>query len=447
MHSANALLASITLLGCAGCNPSDFNTVLDHAPVVSFGPSGSSTSALSALALRPPAEAGTKIAARMLVSRTDQRYLAVSDYDKDGKVTMHEVTDAAVLANLGADNQGIVESAAQRSDGSIILGTPHFFTSSTISGGRVSILGLSTQTDGSLAFSIQPGATGTGHFGMAVATGDITGQNAHLAAESVVVGDNSVSVIEADGTIIQTACPEVAFVNSDLPPSYSYRPVVVGDLLAGGGDEIILGGQQNGQGPGTVVFLQYDVTNTLVCSPGNNVLTTPGGSPYFGTSLAAGDFNGDGALDLAVGMPPETVYVYFGPLDGVTDPSVTITSVDTSMDFGRRVSTFLVPGATTAQLLVSAPGAAGGQGRVMLFDLSRGESTVLSTSAIATLFDSNRGSNFGGSNLGGLAFNTATCQAGGATRLVPWTSTNSDILTFFSYPNGSPDPRCFAQKK
>jgi hypothetical protein len=262
-----------------------------------------------------------------------------------------------------------------------------------------------------------------------------------------VVGDNSVSVIEADGTIIQTACPEVAFVNSDLPPSYSYRPVVVGDLLAGGGDEIILGGQQNGQGPGTVVFLQYDVTNTLVCSPGNNVLTTPGGSPYFGTSLAAGDFNGDGAPDLAVGMPPETVYVYFGPLDGVTDPSVTITSVDTSMDFGRRVSTFLVPGATTAQLLVSAPGAAGGQGRVMLFDLSRGESTVLSTSAIATLFDSNRGSNFGGSNLGGLAFNTATCQAGGATRLVPWTSTNSDILTFFSYPNGSPDPRCFAQKK
>jgi hypothetical protein len=452
MRFTNALLlASVAWLGMesTGCNPGDFNSVLDQAPVVSFGTSGSSTGALSVLALPPPAEANAKVAARMLVSRTDQQYLAVADYDKDGKVALHEVTDATALANLGTGNQGIVQSAARLSDGSIVLGTPHFSASSNVAIGRISILTLTTQADGSLAFGIQPGATGTDHFGMAVATGDVTGQNAGLAAETVVVADDSVSLIEADGTIVQTQCPEVALTNPNLPSSYAYRPVAVGDLLAGGGDEIALGGQTSGQGAGMVVFLQFDSTGTLVCSPNGNVLQSPGPSisNNFGTSLAVGDYNGDGALDLAVGTPPDTVYVYFGPLDGVTDPSVTITSAAASTDFGRRVATFLVPGFATAQLLVSAPTAAGGQGRVMLFDVSNGASAVPSTAAVTTLFDSNQGSNFGGSNIGGLAFNTATCQPGGATQLVPWVSTNTDVLTFFAYPNGSADPRCFAQKK
>ena len=452
MRFTNAfLLASIALSGMEsmGCNPGDFNTVLDQAPVVSFGTSGSSTGALSVLALPPPAEVNTKVAARMLVSRTDQQYLAVADYDEDGKVVLHEVTDTTALANLGTGNQGIVQSAARLSDGSIVLGTPHFSASSNVAVGRISILTLTAQADGNLAFGIQTATTGTDHFGMAVATGDVTGQNAGLAAETVVASDDSVSLIEADGTIVPALCPEVAFVNSSLPSSYAYRPIAVGDLLAGGGDEIVLGGQENGQGSGMVVFLQYDGAGNLACSPGGNVLQSPGPSlsNNFGTSLAVGDYNGDGALDLAVGTPPDTVYVYFGPLDGVTLPSVTITSAGASTDFGRRVATFLVPGPATAKLLVSAPTAVGGQGRVMLFDISNSASAVSSTAAVATLFDSNQGSNFGGSNIGGLAFNTATCQPGGATQLVPWVSTNTDILTFFAYPNGAADPRCFAQKK
>ena len=82
-----------------GCNPSDFNSASDKAPVLSFSASGSSTGSLFVLPLASP-DPSTGIAARMLVSREDSRYLAVADYDTAGKVTLHEPS-AAEYDSLG----------------------------------------------------------------------------------------------------------------------------------------------------------------------------------------------------------------------------------------------------------------------------------------------------------------------------------------------------------
>jgi hypothetical protein len=436
---------TLAVLGTAACNPGAFDSLLDRAPVVDFGTPGASTGAVVALALPPPADANSQVAARMLVSRKDDRYLAAADFAKNGKVTLREAADRS---NMGPDSTAGVRSLARLANGTVIVGMPGFVLSGAPVG-RISFVTLQAQADGGLALAIAPPTNGpveTNHYGIAVATGNISGAS---ASESVVVADEIVDVLDSNGVLMaRTACGEVQ-MNAPATRN-TFRPIAVGDLLTGGGDEIVLGGQANGQGPGRVVFLQYDGSPNLVCSPGNKLLVH-GASTGFGASLAIDDFNGDGKLDLAVGAPPDQVHIYFGPLDNVVDPSVTISGAASSTGFGQRIAAYHVPGQAAAQLLVADPSATVGQrvggGAVMLFNISGMPSSLPAAAAIATLFDSSDDVQPGvfAMNLGAVPFNTGTCQAGGATQLVPWASSGTQILTYFAYPSGAADPRCFGK--
>jgi hypothetical protein len=83
----------------------------------------------------------------------------------------------------------------------------------------------------------------------------------------------------------------------------------------------------------------------------------------------------------------------------------------------------------------------------MIFNISRGTPTILSSEAVATLFDSNKDSDPGlfGLNLGGVQFNVRLCKPTGGVQLVPWASLGPNLLTFFAYSGVVTDPRCFAQ--
>jgi hypothetical protein len=426
------IFAILTSVGFSGCNPGDFNSILDKAPVTKFGPSGSSTSSLSVLPLPIPQEAGTTVAARMLISRKDQSYLAVADYDRNGKVTLHDATTDS-KANLG---EVPVFSTAVRADGAILLGTPSYGGGDTPPG-RVSSFSFLPQADGNMSFTFQNGLQGTSHLGLAVAAGNITGLG---TGEFIAVGDDTVQLLGSDPKtpIASTPAGCANVMLSSKTEFYPFRPVAVADFMVGGFDEIALGGQSK------VVIVQYDVTNQTLTCP-KKVLTL-GAVASFGTSLASGDFDGDNNMDLAVGTPPSAVNIYFGPLDAVTEPAVVIEAA-TSTGFGQRIAAYQMPGFTSAQLLVADPGANGGAGTVMLFNVTRATPYIASTSAIATLFDANDDSGAGtfGSNLGGLLFNTGICAPGLPAQLVPWVATNSNILTFFGYLNGPTDPRCFTK--
>src|SRR5664279_700011 len=110
------LIGGLGGLGFAACNPGDFTSILDHAPVTIAETGGSSTGSLFVLPLPP--QTNSTVAARALVTRNDKPYLATADYDMNGKVTLHEDTEAEGSLNLG----GAVYSAAIRTDGTIILG-------------------------------------------------------------------------------------------------------------------------------------------------------------------------------------------------------------------------------------------------------------------------------------------------------------------------------------
>jgi hypothetical protein len=424
-------IGSLVLLGC---NPSDFNTILDKAPVQELSTEGSSTGSLFVLPL--PAEQTSNIAARMLVSRKDSSYLAVANYDKTGKVTQYRAED--VEAVLGSP----VHSSARRADGSIIVGTPSFGGGQTPVG-KVTTLAFSSKPDGSPSFGILSYLQGGSRLGISVAAGSITGA---ATGDFVAVSDDSVRLIGTD-----QAMPEIASSATDgscpilqmgsATEFYAFRPVVVADLLTGANEEIVLGGQVAGQG--RVLFVQYNGTPVLPCP--TRALTL-GTSISFGTSLAVGDFDGDGRKDLAVGAPPNHVYVYFGPLDTATTWDVDIEGA-TPTQFGKQIAAYTMQGQASAQLMVADPTAQskGGVGQVMIFNVSRGTSSIKSSEAVAILFDSNTDSDPGlfGLNLGGVEFNTELCNPGGGLQLIPWVSLGPKLFTFFAYGGSPADPRCF----
>ena len=439
------LFGTFAGLAWMGCNPSDFNSILDKAPVLDFGTPGSSSGALFVLPMPAPQDPSLKVSARMLVSRKDSNYLALASFDMDGKLSTHEFSD---VERGGLGNP--VYSSAMRNDGLIILGTPNY-GGGQIPPGRVSTLTLGGKADGSAA-QIQNGIPGDARMGISVAAGSITGAP---EGDFVAVGDLSVELLGIDPTspIASSSCPALQ-LGSTTGDLYAFRPLVVADLLAGGIDEIVLGGQMGGQGE--VLIMQYGGTAASSQLPCPTKILTLGTSASFGTSLAAGDFDGDGLKDLAVGAPPNHVYVYFGPLDSHFDPLVASPPFDvdivsaTATSFGKNISTFGRPG-QAVQLLVADPTAPspGGVGKAMLFNIIRGTAGTPGTAQlVATLFDSNKDSDPGlfGLNLGGLQFNMGLCSPDLGVGLVPWASLGPNLLTFFAYSGvGAPaDPRCFA---
>jgi hypothetical protein len=432
-------LGLMVAISAAGCNPNAFDTALDKAPVVSFD-IDSSSGALFVLPLSSPTPSGT-VAARMLVSRKDNPRLAVAEYDKNGKVTVHQVSDTD-LANLG--NAPVNSAATLGADSPIILGTPKAgAVGSQSAPGRVSLLTLTTLSTGSASLSVQGGPQGSDHFGISVAAGRVT----DLAGpgEFVAVSDYAVDLLSTDvkSVVAHTSCQAVDLSDATAG-TYANRPVVVADLVAGGGEEIVLSGL------GRVVFLQYNRTTTsLDCL---SLVLTQGAQASFGTSLAVADFDGDGNMDLAVGAPPDRVYVYFGPipLDATAAEFVTIVGSAGSSAFGKRLSSYPMPAPSGARLMVDDPSAAvggrSGAGKVTLLSVPRSVG-IIDAAALPSsiLFDSADDSPTGvfGDNLGSLQFDTRVCNpAGGGVVSMPWATSGTSVLTYFNYPGNLADPRC-----
>ncbi|MCC6809646.1 MAG: VCBS repeat-containing protein [Deltaproteobacteria bacterium] len=124
----------------------------------------------------------------------------------------------------------------------------------------------------------------------------------------------------------------------DSPPALDtwaggqvYSAIAVGDMDGDGGVEIAVA-SENG---GVRLYSSKKARNAAFApaserfTPREIILPPPPGSPtafaqYFGQAMAGGDFNGDGAADLAIsapsgygpdGQPSGTVYIYYGTGD------------------------------------------------------------------------------------------------------------------------------------
>jgi len=121
-------------------------------------------------------------------------------------------------------------------------------------------------------------------------------------------------------------------------------------------------------GPSVPVFDQ-----TGAITPPNATL----GKLGFGSAIAHGKFNDDEFDDVAISAPGQdfprqagagAVYVYFGgPLGVAATPDLAITGVATGASLGAGLTAVRWSSATRDDLVIGAPGADGGSGRIFLF--------------------------------------------------------------------------------
>lgn len=228
-----------------------------------------------------------------------------------------------------------------------------------------------------------------GHFGRAVAMGDITGDG----RADIIVGAQFEDVGAAgdQGRVYvyngRTRAPIYTLTAPGSPSCGSEgcrfgKAVAAQDVTGDGRADIIVGapfedvGGNSNQGR---VYVFDGATGALTLT-----LNTPNPQPTarFGDAVAAGDVNGDGRADVIVGapsqcfdVPPLTcagrVFVFDGRT-GAMIRTLNTPSPASNGEFGRSVAAGDVTGDGRADVIVGAPGEFVGEGRVYVFDGSTG---------------------------------------------------------------------------
>jgi arylsulfatase A-like enzyme len=293
----------------------------------------------------------------------------------------------------------------------IAVGVPTSAVGSVDSAGSVNVLygsdgGLAAASNQLLQQGVDdlPGSAATGNgFGVALAAGDFNGDGVSdlavgspgqsvsgkagagavtvLYGQTLQAGDSqaglqsdTAQVWTQDSTdVLGTSGASDAFASALAAGDFNgdgYADLAIGvpnetasSVKTAGGVNVLFGGPDGLTSTGNQLWKQGN----------DGILDTPETGDHFGASLAAGDLNGDGSADLAVGVPQEdvgtvvdagAVNVLYGSTAGLTstgnqfwtqNSSAVLDTAETNDTFGASLAAGDVNGDGSADLAVGVP--------------------------------------------------------------------------------------------
>ena len=422
------LLTGALAVGAAGCDWREFEKVKKNTLVASISPPPdydvTDDFGRIIVPLAPPADGSA--AARFVTTASRQTAIGVMTLDASGQAGGTSVSGGALLS-LGLDP---VRALAEVPDAQqMLLGAP------TSDLGDVMLMSLTPPFEVT-SFN----RLGEAEFGGGLAAFNLGGGPAPefivTSSTKVHVYVDSLPAMRVE-QVTTAACP-LELSTSQAEDVRRNRAVIVAPLLATG-TQIAVGSPVL-SGSGHVSILEFDVaTMTFTC-----MLSLTGPEARFGQSMALGDFDADGKMDLLVGAPPNRVYMYRWPLTAT--PTAMVSSRGTGVAFGASVAAFDLDGNPGDEALVGDPdadvGGESGAGNVNIFTgptlAGQLPSSVPST---LTAFEAKAGAAYG-SAVEGLRFCPGAAPDGGAGGACPnlaLVGASSRALAYFTV--GHPDPR------
>ena len=226
------------------------------------------------------------------------------------------------------------------------------------------------------------------HFGTALTSADFDSDGTKdLVVSAPDDGTGSISIVylNSDGEQKDLSMMDLSMFNN-LDSFMFGAALAAGDFDGNGVPDLAIGapGEDNGAGKVHVTYLNSDGTvNSPVSIANSNTA-----ADAFGTSLAAGDFDGDGALDLAIGAPGENngagkVYIAYLNSDGTVNSLVNIANSNTAADaFGTSLAAGDFDDDGVLDLAIGALGEDNGAGAVHVAYLNS-DGTIKNTNKIS----------------------------------------------------------------
>jgi hypothetical protein len=313
--------------------------------------------------------------ATMTGETTSTKYgsaIAIGDFDSDGKTDMfigannytvntftvgrvylYTFNDNVITGGASGDCFGrSLTSGDLNSDGKIDL----VVSADCYSGaaGRVYIYyadGILGTTAATADVTIT-GAAGDDHFGTQVATGDFNYDSKTdiiVSASAYLSGNNKgrAYIFYNDGTMPTTAGTADVTITGTADGDLFGSALAVGDFNSDNRTDFAIGATGVSSGAGSVYIFHNDGTIPTTAGGADVTISGTTAGDDFGTSLAAGDFNSDSRVDLAIGGPDAnslTGRVYIFHNDGSIPTTAAAADVTITGDTSTNLGTSLVAG-------------------------------------------------------------------------------------------------------